>query len=59
MRHLTDVYEAGEGLVALTPEEVADLNLHHSQPARLEPSKRIYLVGVFHQLHCLVGISTI
>ena len=50
---------AREGLVALTPKEVARLDLHHSQPARPDPSKRIYLVGVFHELHCLVSSSSV
>lgn len=46
---------AGEGLVALTDQEVAKLQLHRSNRAWKEPSKHIYLVAVFHQLHCLVS----
>jgi hypothetical protein len=53
--HDADKVTAGEGLVALTEQEVQDMKLHQSNRAKKDPSKRIYLVGVFHQLHCLVS----
>lgn len=49
------IKSAGEGLVALTEEEVKMIHLPKSNRAKKEPSKHIYLVAVFHQLHCLVS----
>ncbi|KAH6616857.1 hypothetical protein C7974DRAFT_402562 [Boeremia exigua] len=47
------LFPPGEGLVALTDTEVSALQLHESNRAWKEPTKHIYLVAVFHQLHCL------
>lgn len=49
------MYLEGDGIVALTDPEIEKLGLVVSRPTFHDPSKRVYLVAAFHQLHCLVG----
>lgn len=43
----------GEGIIGLSDEEVADMGLPDSIRGRTDPTKHLFLVGAFHQLHCL------
>lgn len=48
----------GDGIVALNDDEVKSLGLVQSARAFQDPSKSVYLVAAFHQLHCLVSQSS-
>lgn len=47
---------AGNGIIGLTKNEVDEMSLVKSVQGVTDPTKSIYLVAAFHQLHCLVSL---
>jgi hypothetical protein len=42
-------------MIGLTDQQVVDMDVHHSVRGVSDPDRHIYMVAVFHQLHCLVS----
>ncbi|KAL7909509.1 hypothetical protein GGI35DRAFT_385220 [Trichoderma velutinum] len=53
------LFPEGDGIIALTDDEVRDMGLVHSARAFHDASKSIYLVAGFHQLHCLTQLRSL
>ncbi|KAM7189749.1 protein of unknown function (DUF3328) domain containing protein [Rhypophila sp. PSN 637] len=45
--------EGGHGIVSITPEHASRLSLPPSKPNPLDPSKHIYILESYHNIHCL------
>ncbi|EXF76147.1 hypothetical protein CFIO01_03540 [Colletotrichum fioriniae PJ7] len=53
------LFPEGDGIVALNDDEVKSLGLVQSARAFQDPSKSVYLVAAFHQLHCLSQLRSL
>lgn len=52
-QHWRSLFPVGEGMIGLTDQQVVDMDVHHSVRGVSDPDRHIYMVAVFHQLHCL------
>ncbi|KAJ5447788.1 hypothetical protein N7445_002609 [Penicillium cf. griseofulvum] len=52
-QHWRSLFPVGEGMIGLTDQQVIDMDVHHSVRGVSDPDRHIYMVAVFHQLHCL------
>ncbi|KAK1634000.1 hypothetical protein BDP81DRAFT_396714 [Colletotrichum phormii] len=53
------LFPEGDGIVALNDDEVKSMDLVQSARSFHDPSKSVYLVAAFHQLHCLSQLRSL
>lgn len=53
---LWNLIDADRGIILMDQEHIDELGLDDSQSFPWDPSKKVYLVNAYHQLHCLVSL---
>ncbi|KAF4632742.1 hypothetical protein G7Y89_g5386 [Cudoniella acicularis] len=53
-KYWAELFPPGGGIIGLEVQEASAMGLHTSIQGKSDPTKHLYLVAAFHQLHCLV-----